>query len=94
MPIPLTTLNKAHIKLAETYGGGDYAHLVKEAPFCTSGAWKAALARCGDTLFTFLMVELSNKEGTDSVMEAICRVTTARDQLDALVSELTSIEGA
>lgn len=67
----MTDFNPYQRVVADTYGGGDYAHLTK-------------LSECrdvGDTLFTFLMIELSTKEGTDSPDEALRRMTTARLQL-------------
>ena len=63
--------------VAEQYGGGDYAHVQK-------------LDECrdvGDTLFTFLMLELDPKEGCDSWPEAMRRIVTARDELDDLINE-------
>lgn len=57
--------------VAEHYGGGDYAH-VETIDECHD---------VGDTLFTFLMVELDPKEDCDDWIEALRRVDQARDQL-------------
>lgn len=58
-------------KVADTYGGGDYAYIqtVDEA------------RNVGDTLFTFLMIELDPKEDCDSNLEAIRRIDSAIDEL-------------
>jgi hypothetical protein len=63
---------------AHTYGGGDFGHVadVEEA------------RAMGDTLFTFLMIELSTGEGCDSHAEACRRleraITDVREVMDAL----------
>jgi hypothetical protein len=64
--------------VAENYGGGDYAH-VHELDECRD---------VGDTLFTFLMVELDPKEDCNSWEEAIRRVGTAKWQLEDLQNRL------
>jgi hypothetical protein len=63
--------------VAETYGDGDYAHV-------------ATLAECrdvGDTLFTFLMIELDPKEDCGDWIEAVRRVEQAQDQLEELMDQ-------
>jgi hypothetical protein len=60
--------------VANEYGGGDYQH-VHNLDECRD---------VGDTLFTFLMIELDKKEGCDSFSEAQRRVRVAREQLEAL----------
>jgi len=64
-------MNNWQKRLVETYGGGDYAHVttLEEAK------------DVGDTLFTFLFIELSESEGCDSEDEALGRVVTATSQL-------------
>lgn len=64
--------------VAETYGGGDYAH-VRTLDECRD---------VGDILFTFLMIELDPKEDCDSQLEAACRVEVAMNQLEELVNRL------
>lgn len=64
--------NEYQQTVLKTYGDGDYAHLT-------------TLDEChnaGDTLFTFLMIELADKEGCDSAEEAIRRVNVAIEQLE------------
>lgn len=60
--------------IVKEYGGGDYAHIT-------------SLGECldvGDSLFTFLMVELDPKEGCDSPEEARRRLAAAIAQLHDL----------
>lgn len=58
-------------RIADVYGGGDYAHLTR-------------LDQCrvaGDTLFTFLMIETDPKEECENATEAYDRIQRAIDQL-------------
>lgn len=52
---------------ADAYGSGDFAHVrdIEEA------------REAGDTLFTFLMIELGSSEGCDSAEEAVRRLDMA-----------------
>lgn len=69
--------------VARNYGDGDYAQ------FAVGGAISDAdLNQCGDTLFVFLMLELSDAEDCDSTEEAIRRIESARRQLDAAIGAL------
>ncbi|OYX59771.1 MAG: hypothetical protein B7Y89_17685 [Novosphingobium sp. 32-60-15] len=60
-------LNPFQRACADTYGAGDFAHVqnVEEA------------REPGDTLFTFLMIELASSEGCSSVEEAVRRLDMA-----------------
>lgn len=60
-------LNPFQRACADVYGGGDFAHVqnVEQA------------REAGDTLFTFLMIELAAAEGCDSVDEAVRRLDMA-----------------
>jgi hypothetical protein len=65
LPVPLSAWQKV---VAANYGGGDYAHVT-------------TLDECrdvGDTLFTFLMIELDPKEDCDDWIEALRRLDAAR----------------
>lgn len=61
------SLNPWQTAVARVYGAGDYAHIqsVEEAK------------DCGDTLFQFLMIELSTSEGCDTAEEARQRISNA-----------------
>jgi len=60
--------------LTQTYAGGDFAN----AYFG------------GDTLFEFLMIELSEQEGCDSIVEAINRIEGAIAELSEVRDALRS----
>lgn len=72
------TLNAAQRVVADTYGGGDYAHIT--APDEAEDV--------GDTLFTFLIRELADSEDCDDLDEALRRVEVARDQLGEIIEAL------
>lgn len=79
-------LNDWQRAIIRTYGGGDYAYLTEQAAVSHE-----ELADCGDTLFEFLMIELSDQEDCEDQEEAIRRVTQARDQLDAAIAVLEAL---
>lgn len=60
-------LNPFQRACAEVYGGGDFAHVrsIDEA------------REAGDTLFTFLMIELASSEGCNCLTEAERRLERA-----------------
>lgn len=60
-------LNPFQRACADVYGGGDFAHVpdIEQA------------REAGDTLFTFLMIELASTEGCDSAEEAVRRLEMA-----------------
>lgn len=60
-------LNPFQRACADVYGGGDFAH-VQDVEEAREG---------GDTLFVFLMVELSSSEGCDSADEVLRRLDMA-----------------
>lgn len=70
-------LNQFQRACADSYGDGDFAHVedVDEA------------REAGDTLFTFLMIELATSEGCDGVEEASRR-------LDMAVSDIKGVAEA
>lgn len=66
----MSKFNRAQRIVANVYGGGDFDHVQPDE-----------IHDVGDTLFTFLMVELSDDEGCYNVGEARRRVRMAIDQL-------------
>jgi hypothetical protein len=79
-------LNDWQKTVARIYGGGDYAHFADAGEITDS-----ELDLCGDTLFEFLMIELSDTEDCESLEEAIRRVRSARDQLDETFGALEAL---
>lgn len=87
-------LNQSQVTLLETYAMGEYEHLIKEAPWCNKGSWRATLERCGDTLLIFLVKELADDEGEPlHPGAAVNRVADAMNELSALYVNLQNIEG-
>lgn len=79
-------LNAWQKAVAHTYGGGDYSYLIEQAEVS-----REDLADCGDTLFVFLMVELSDQEDCDYQEEAVRRVARARDQINSAIAVLEAL---
>jgi hypothetical protein len=70
-------LNQFQKAVLATYGNGDFAHLA-ETTFVSHAEFNQALAKCGDTLLTFIVKELSTTEGCEDLEEALDRMATAR----------------
>ena len=68
-------LNPYQRKVADVYGGGDYAHL-ETVDECRD---------VGDSLFTFLIIELATGEGCEDEETAIQRLENARDDVQAVL---------
>lgn len=74
----MTELSPWQLLVAKHYGDGDYAHVT-------------TLEQChdvGDTLFTFLMVELDPGEGCEDISEAVSRVQNAAFELNQIATLL------
>jgi hypothetical protein len=79
-------LNDWQKGVVRIYGGGDYAHFADEGAISYE-----QLDQCGDTLFEFLMIELSDAEDCDSLEEAVRRLESARRQLDEALGALEGL---
>lgn len=79
-------LNDCQRAVARTYGDRDYAHFDVDGAISDDD-----LDQCGDTLFVFLMLELSDAEDCDSSEEAIRRMESARRQLDDAIDALEAL---
>lgn len=73
-------LNSFQRTCAAVYGDGDFAHV--ESVDAARGA--------GDTLFAFLMIELSTSEGCESQLEAVRRLEMALSQIDSVIDRIAS----
>lgn len=82
-PIVLNVWQKA---IARSYDGGEYAHFAAEGKVSYDD-----LDQCGDTLFVFLMLELSDTEDCDSTEEAIRRIESGKRQLAAAIDALEAL---
>lgn len=67
--------NSFQCQCAAVFGGGDFAHVT------TLDEVRA----CGDTLFTFLMIELSDHEGCTDLPEAARRLEQAQCDIQAVL---------
>lgn len=75
-------MNEFQKMAAKVYGGGDYAHIKS----------KAETIDIGDTLFRFIMIELSDDEDCDELETAITRMRMARDDIEAVLTALQDEE--
>jgi hypothetical protein len=78
----MATMNPFQRIAARAYDGGRFAHLLADAD------WPNQLPRLGDTLFAFIMVELSSGEGCKDVIDAVHRMMRAGQKLMAVVDAL------
>jgi hypothetical protein len=71
-------LNPFQRACGDVYGGGDFAHVqdVEQA------------REAGDTLFTFLMIELASTEGCDSADEAVRRLDMALADIQGIADAI------
>lgn len=77
-------LTAFQITVLETYDHGDFAYLAK----LPSQEFDEELARCGDTLLKFILIELSHKEDCLTISDAIRRLATASDDIATAIGKL------
>ncbi|MFC1336168.1 MAG: hypothetical protein G8D89_16320 [gamma proteobacterium symbiont of Clathrolucina costata] len=74
----MSDLNQFQKVVKTSYGEGDFSYI--ESVDETVG--------CGDSLFHFLMVELSTSEGCDSLDEAIRRLERAKVDMETCINAM------
>lgn len=72
------TTSIAQVVCATSYEDGEFQYLLDSK---SDAEFKRSLQDCGDTLFKFLMIELSPHEDCEDAQDAIRRVSIAIDQL-------------
>lgn len=80
-------INAAQAACLKLHANGDVSHFIDLE---TEEEFFEAVDECGDGLLRFLVVELADKEGADSVTEALNRVAVAIEELQAVRSALES----
>lgn len=88
MPTPLQ-LNQAQMIVIEDYAVGDFAHF---NDFKTKEEFDSELENCGDTLFKFLMIELSESEDCSDIETSINRMNTVAESIRSIQSKLENFE--
>lgn len=68
--------------VCETYSSGDYQHLHKNP------RWKDAVEDLGDTLFRFLMIELSDSEDCENAETALQHLEAVRDDINLAIEQV------
>ncbi len=77
-------LNAFQIAPLETYSNGEFSYLAS-VPITE---FETSLARCGDTLLHLILHELSPTEGCHTRSDAILRLASAAEAIDAIVDTL------
>lgn len=80
-------VNETQEQVLRSYCEGEFAGLLDEV---TAARFGGAVAACGDGLLRFLLTELADSEGVDSVEEGLRRVNAAVDQLRAVADVLAN----
>lgn len=70
-----TQINAQQAKAARAYQGGEFAYIIERPN------WHGELAAIGDSLFTFLMMELSSDEDCTGDADALRRIKAAMQDL-------------
>lgn len=78
------SFNNHQEKLKQIYGGGDFAYVMNMED----------VEACGDTLFLFLMRELSDSEDCRTTEEAVRRIRGAISDLEGLLKAIRALEHA
>lgn len=80
--------NKYQAALCATYGGGDYASLADDI------LWESKSRQVGDTLFLFLMIELSDDGEPMTQANAMRRLETALDDVESVMRKIDTMAEA
>jgi len=82
---PPPPLNTIQIEVAKSYANGDFRDIVE------SDDWRRYLTTCGDTLFSFLMMEFSPGEDCENVETALARLQRAADDIEIVFDHLAAL---
>ena len=77
-------LNAFQIAALETYSNGEFSYLAS----VPSAEFETSLARCGDTLLHFILHKLSPTDGCHTRSDAIWRLASAAEAIDAIIGTL------
>jgi len=80
-------LNPYQAAAARVYGGGDFAYLADEGV----SARDLANINVGDTLFRFVLIELSDSEGCEDMETAVRRIEIAIRDLSEVLNALRGL---
>jgi len=81
-PPPLNTIQT---EVAKSYAEGDFSEII------TSDDWRHTLASCGDTLFSFLIIELSPGDDCENLETALARLQRAADDIETVFDHLEAL---
>jgi fumarylacetoacetate (FAA) hydrolase family protein len=87
LPPTVMILNAFQKAVLKDYSDGDYAYLIEDGAI-------ADVQDLGDTLLTFLMIELSTKEDCDTIEDAQSRMLSAHADIEAAILALDKLQEA
>lgn len=88
MPSAAPFLNAAQKSVIATYENGEFSELLDSE---SEEEFQKTLDSCGDTLFKFLMIELSSKEDCDSTETAYQRMSTVIQQVESVTQAIAAL---
>lgn len=80
------TFNQYQRTAAENYAGGDFAWILDHPD------WRAKVEDCGDTFFTFLMLEFSDLEYPTDKPDALKRLQRVADDVEELYDNIDALQ--
>jgi hypothetical protein len=80
------TFNQYQRTAAENYAGGDFAWILDHPD------WRAKVEDCGDTFFTFLMLEFSDLEYPTDKADALQRLQRVADDVEELYDIIDALQ--
>ena len=81
----MTAMNASQRVVCKAYGGGDFNHYADDPD------WRHSIDQCGDTLFRFLMIELSDGEDCEDAETAVQRLIRARDDIEHAIDAIARL---
>ncbi|WP_414462443.1 hypothetical protein [Hyphomicrobium sp. DY-1] len=81
----MTAMNASQRVVCKAYGGGDFNHYADDPD------WRHSIDQCGDTLFRFLMIELSDAEECEDAETALRRLTAARTDIEDAIDAVARL---
>lgn len=81
----MVTLNDMQRAVLQDYATGDFAYLIADPP--------RDLSALGDTLLSFILIELSENEDCEGVEDAIRRLKNGQDDLEQALASLRALLG-
>lgn len=83
-PMILNAFQKA---VLEDYSDGDFSYLIEDGAI-------ANVRDLGDSLLSFMLIELSTQEGCTTIDDAVSRLNSGRDDIDVALEAMEKLAEA